>query len=128
MDDVLFSVHQMLGYALTVVVLVTAMVAFGRAKNGQEFTAGLYRAVYGVLALHVLLGIALYTTVQAWEADALIAYVHPLLALAALGVGHALVGRASKQQQVVDAHRTAGRGLLIALVLVLTGIVVATIG
>lgn len=127
MDDVLFSVHQMLGYALTVVVLVAAMVAFGRAKNGQEFTAGLYRAVYGVLALHVLLGIALYATLQAWEADALIAYVHPALGIVALGLGQALLGRARRTQMAADAHRLAGRALLLTLVLILGAVGVASV-
>lgn len=126
MDDVLFSVHQILGYALSLVVLVTASVAFGRAKNGQEFTAGLYRAVYGLLALHVLLGIALYGTRQAWDSVPMIAYVHPVLGIAALGVGQALLGRARRTQMAVDAHRLAGRALILTLVLILGAIGVAS--
>jgi hypothetical protein len=126
-DDVLFTVHQMLGYALSVAVLVTAFVAFGRAKSGVEFSAGLYRAVYGLLALHVLLGIALYGVLQAWEADALIAYVHPVLGVAALGVGQALLARARRTQMAADAHRLAGRALLLTLVLILGAIGVASV-
>jgi hypothetical protein len=126
-DDVLFSVHQMLGYALSVAVLVTAFVAFGRAKNGLEFSAGLYRAVYGLLAVHVLLGIALYGTSQAWERDALVAYVHPVLGIAALGAGQALLGRARRTQMAADAHRLAGRALLLTLVLILGAIGVASV-
>jgi hypothetical protein len=48
-----------------------------------------------------------------------IALVHPVLAVAALCVGHALLSRAKGTQMAVDAHRTAGRGLLLALLLVL---------
>lgn len=126
MDDVLFTVHQFLGYALSVAVLLTASVAFGRAKNGQEFTAGLYRAVFGVLTLHVLLGIALYATRQAWDGVPLIAYVHPALGVLALGIGQAMLGRARRTQMAVDAHRLAGRGLLVTLVLILGAIGVAS--
>lgn len=126
MDDVLFTVHQFLGYALSVAVLLTASVAFGRAKNGQEFTAGLYRAVFGVLTLHVLLGIALYATLKAWDDEALIAYVHPALGVLALGIGQAMLGRARRTQMAVDAHRLAGRGLIVTLVLILGAIGVAS--
>jgi hypothetical protein len=125
-DDVLFSVHQILGYVLSVVVLVTASVAFGRAKNGQEFTAGLYRAVYGLLALHVVLGIALYGTLRAWDAVPLIAYVHPALGIAALGAGQALLARARRTQMAGDAHRLAGKALVLTLVLILGAIGVAS--
>ena len=128
MDEMLFEAHRGVGYLVALVLLVSALMAFGRAKDAREFTKGPYSGAMVLLDIQVLLGLVLYGMEGYWEADALIAYVHPVLALAALGAGHALVGRASKQQQVVDAHRTAGRGLLIALVLVLVGIVVATIG
>ncbi len=126
MDDLLFTVHQMLGYALTVVVLIVAMVAFGRAKNGQEFNGGLYRAVFAVLAVHVLIGIGLYVTLGAWDFDALIAYVHPVLGVVALGAGQAMVGRARRTQMAADAHRLAGRGLVVTLVLILAAVGVAS--
>lgn len=128
MDDVLFTVHQMLGYALSLAVLVTALVAFGRAKNGVEFNAGLYRAIYGLLALHVVIGIALYGTGGYWDADeALIAYVHPVLGIAALGAGQMLLGRARRTQMAADAHRLAGRALVLTLLLVLGAIGVASV-
>ncbi len=126
MDDVLFTVHRILGYGLSVLVLGTALVAFGRAKNGQEFQGGLYRAVLGLLAVHIVLGVALYTTLQAWEADPLIAYVHPIAGVLALGAGQAMVGRARRTQMAADAHRLAGRGLVVTLVLILVGIGVAS--
>jgi heme A synthase len=125
-EDVLFTVHQFLGYALSVAVLLTASVAFGRAKNGQEFTAGLYRAVFGFLTLQVLLGIALYTTLKAWDGEALIAYVHPALAVLALGVGQAMLGRARRTQMAADAHRLAGRGMIVTLVLIIGAIGVSS--
>lgn len=126
MDDVLFSVHRVLGYLVSVLVLGTAMVAFGRAKNGQEFSSGLYRGVLGLLTLQVALGIVLYGVLQAWDGAPLLAYVHPILAIVALGAGQAMLGRARRMQMVVDAHRLAGRALVVTLVLVLAAIGVAS--
>ena len=128
MVDLLFEAHRWLGYLVAVVLLVSAMMAFGRAKDAREFTKGPYSGAMVALDIQVLLGLVLYGVDGHWESDALIAYIHPVLGLAALAVGHALVGRAAKHQQVVDAHRTAGRGLVIALVLVVIGIVVALFG
>lgn len=125
--ETLLLVHTYTGYLVSVVVLVTAFVAFGRAKNAQEFTAGTYRAAYGLLTLQVVLGIVLYAVDGYWEAAPLIAYVHPVLAIAALGAGQATLGRARKTQMAVDAHRLAGRGLVISLVLILAAIGVASV-
>lgn len=127
MDDILFEAHRGVGYLVAVVLLVSAFLAFGRAKDAREYAKGPYAGAMVLLDIQVLLGLVFYGVERYWEADPLIAYVHPALALAALGVGHALVGRAGRQQQVVDAHRTAGRGLLAALVLAVAAVVVATI-
>jgi hypothetical protein len=121
-EDVLFQVHRALGYGISVLVLVAAFVAFGRAKNGQEFTSGLYRGVFGLLALHVVLGIVLYAVLGSWDTVALVAYVHPVLGVVALGAGQALLGRARRMQMAADAHRAAGRALVVTLVLVLAAI------
>jgi hypothetical protein len=74
----------------------------------------------------VVLGLVLYGVSGAWETGPLIAYVHPVLAIAALGAGQALVGRARRTQMAADAHRLAGRGLLVALVLVIAAIGVSS--
>lgn len=126
MTDLLFTVHQALGYLVSVVVLATAVTAFGRAKNAQEFTSGLYRAAFGLLTLQVVFGILLYGLDGYWNAAPMLAYVHPILGVAALGAGQAMLGRARKTQMAADAHRLAGRGLVVALVLILAAIGVAS--
>jgi heme A synthase len=122
----LLLVHQWTGYVVSVVVLVVALMAFGRAKDSREFDAGLYRAAFGLLALQVILGLILYGLDGYWEAAPLMAYVHPLLAIGALGIGQALLGRARKTKMAVDAHRLAGRGLILSFVLILAAIGVAS--
>lgn len=123
----LITIHQYTGYAISVLVLVAALNAFKRAKDGREFDGTFYRVVYVLLSLQVLVGIVLYGVGGYWNADSeLIAYVHPILAIVALGVGQVLLGRARKTRMADEAHRIAGRGLVVTLVLVLAAIGVAS--
>jgi glucose uptake protein GlcU len=124
--DVLYQIHMWLAYAATVVVLVGALMGFGRAKDAREFSSSAYALPMVLLDIVVTLGLILYVTSQAWQGRPEIAYIHPVLAVLALGVGHALVGRAKGQRMAVDAHRMAARGLLIALLFVAAAIGVAS--
>jgi hypothetical protein len=124
--ELLATVHPWLGYLVSIVVLLVAMLAFSKAKEAAEFRSGPYALAMVLLDIQVTLGIVLYVIGQYWNARPEIAYVHPVLAVAALGVGHALLSRAKGTQMAVDAHRTAGRGLLLALLLVLASIGVAS--
>lgn len=124
--ETLHLVHEWTGYLVTLVVLVAAFVAFGRAKDAREFEPGLYRAAFGLLALQVLLGLVLYGMAGAWDAHWRIAYLHPVLAILAIGVGQMLLGKARKTQMAVEAHRLAGRGLLVSFVLVVGAVGVAS--
>lgn len=124
--DVLHQVHMWLAYAATVVVLVGALMGFGRAKDAREFSPGAYAFPMVLLDIVVTLGLVLYVVSQAWQARPEIAYLHPILAVIALGLGHAFLGRAKQQRMAVDAHRTAARGLLIALLFVFAAIGVAS--
>jgi hypothetical protein len=124
--DVLYQVHMWLAYATTAVVLISAILGFGRAKDAREFASGAYALPMVMLDVVVTLGLILYVVSQAWEGRPEIAYIHPVLAVIALGVGHALLGRAKQQRMAVDAHRTAARGLLLALLFVAAAIGVAS--
>lgn len=127
--DVLTTIHQFTGYAVTLAVLVVALLAFGRARDAREFTPGPYVLAAVLLDVQVLIGLAIYGMNQYWEhPSALLRYAHPLLALAALAAAHIGVRRGRNQQMAVDAHQAAGRGLLIALVLVFGAVMTATLG
>lgn len=126
MTSMLQTIHPWLGYAISLVVLVAAYLAFTRARDSREFVRGPYALAMVALDVQVTLGILLYALGSYWEARPEIAYLHPALSIAALAVGHALLGRAAKLQMAYDAHRTAGRGLLLALLLVLASIGVAS--
>ncbi|MFO7779926.1 MAG: hypothetical protein R6V28_16370, partial [Nitriliruptoraceae bacterium] len=105
MTALLADVHPWLGYLVSVVVLGAAFLAFRKAKDAAEFRPGPYALAMVLLDIHVTLGIVLYALGQYWNARPEIAYVHPVLAVAALGVGHALLSRAKGTQMAVDAHR-----------------------
>ncbi len=126
MPDVLVTVHTWTGYLVAVVVVIAALIAFGRARDAREFVAAPFSVAMVLLDIQVLLGLVLYGAGGYWEAAPLLAYVHPALALVALGAGHASLGRARKEQMAVTAHRAAGVGLLLAFVLVLAAIGVST--
>lgn len=122
MTDTLFEIHRGIGYLAFVVVLVASVMAFNRAKNGQEFSDGLPKAAVILLDIQLLLGIVFYVVGEQWDRDPVVAFVHPLLNLAALGLAHVGLARARREQMAADAHRTVGRAFAIAMVLLLVGI------
>lgn len=126
MTAFLLTLHPWLGYLVSLVLLLVALTAFRRAKDAAEFRPGMYVAAMVLLDILVLTGLIIYGVTGAWDARPEIAYLHPTAALVALAVGHALLGRAKRTQMAVDAHRSAGRGLLAALVLLLVAIGIAS--
>lgn len=126
--DVLTTIHQFAGYVVALVVLVAAVVAFGRARDAREFTAGRYVAASVLLDIQVLIGLAVYGMDGYWEHPSmLLRYVHPALALVALVAAHVGIKRARGQQMAVDAHHAAGRGLVLALILVFGAVMTSTL-
>lgn len=121
MASVLQTVHTNLGYLVVVVVLVAAVLA--RRAPAETPVSRVTSLTMVLLDVHVTIGIALYVVGSWWQGPALIAYVHPLLALAALGVGHAALARARRER----SPRVASTGLLGALVLIVAAVGVASI-
>ncbi|MEX0952980.1 MAG: hypothetical protein WDZ26_04035 [Nitriliruptoraceae bacterium] len=126
MTDVLLQIHPWFGYAVSLAVLVVAVMTFSRARDSREFLPGPIVGALVALDIQVLLGIVLYGMGGAWDARPEIAYLHPLIAIIALGVGHASLKRAKGHQMAVEANRTAARGLVIALLLVFVAIGIAS--
>lgn len=124
--DALFTAHRWLGYAVLLVALVCAFLAFSRAKDSREFSAAPFSLAAVLIDIQVLLGLVIYAGQQAWERGPMIAYVHPALMLLALAAAHMAVGRARREQMVAAAHRRVGKGLIVSVVLLIAGIGVAT--
>lgn len=129
MTETLQMIHPWLGYAVSVLVLASAVMAFSRARDSREFVRRPYALTMVALDIQVTLGILLYLVGGYWDVAVSrpeVAYLHPVLSVLALAVGHASIGRAAKLQMAYDAHRSAGRGLLMALLLVFASIGVAS--
>ena len=120
------DVHTWTGYLVFIVVLVVAFTAFGKAKDAREFVTGPYVIALVAIDLQVLLGLVAYGVGGFWDARPEIAYIHPFFALAALGAGHALFGRAKRMPLAADGHRGAGRALIVALILLTIAIGIAS--
>jgi len=124
---VLSAIHTWSGYLVFLVVLATSVTAYSQAKYAREFTAGRYVLAMVLLDVQVLLGFVVYATGRFWEANPEIAYIHPALALAALGSGHMLLRAAKATTNAAEAHRLAGKALIVAIVLITAAIGVASI-
>jgi len=123
----LATAHQLLGYAVVIVVLLSGVAARRRAQEAREFRRAPYAAALILLDIQVLLGFIVYGTGSAWDMRPEVAYVHPLLAIFGLAIGHALLGRAKKIQLAVEAHQAAGRALLLAFGFVAAAVIVAAV-
>jgi hypothetical protein len=123
MSDTLQVVHSNLGYGVFLLVLVAASAAFRRAP-GAEPVSGLSRVTMIVLDIHVAIGIVFYVTGGWWSAALLKSVAHPVLALAALGVGHVAIARGRAEG---GSARSVAKGLLGALLLVTAAIGVVSV-
>jgi hypothetical protein len=129
--EFLATVHPWLGYLACVVVLVASLAAFRRAKDAREFVPGPISGALVLLDLTVVVGVLLYVAARGWQAERVgvaVAYLHPALAVLAVVVGRFSLRRARRLRMAVDAHRTAGRGLAAALVLMLASIAAVVAG
>lgn len=127
MTEMLFTIHRWSGYLVFLVVVIAAFAAFNRARNAQAFEATVFTVTAALVDIQVLLGLALYGAGKYWEVDApLVVYVHPLVMIAALAAVHLGLARARREQMAADAHRLVGRWFMIATVLLVIGIGVAS--
>jgi len=120
-NDTLQLIHTNLGYLVFLVVLVATLTAF-RTGTAEMPVSRLSSLTMVLLDVHVTVGIVLYVVGDWWGADLLMALVHPVLALAALAVGHIGLGRARRERN----PRLAASGLASALVLITAAIGVAS--
>lgn len=118
MSRLLFETHRGLGYLVVLLFLVVIVLAFRRARDAKEFSAGPFVASTILLDVQVLLGLVFYGLEGYWESpDAMVAYVHPALAIGALVVAHATLRKARAEPMAVASHRKAARGFILALLL-----------
>ena len=119
-------IHTWSAYLVFLFVLATSVTAYSQAKYAREFTPGRYVLALVALDVQVLIGFIVYAVGGFWDANPEIAYFHPALALAALAGGHLLMRGAKATTNAVEAHRKAGKALIVAIVLITVAIGVAS--
>lgn len=124
--DLLRTVHPWLGYVVLVVLVGAAGTAFSHGRSSRELDTRLPVGATVLLDIQVTLGILLWATGSHWRSGPLIAWVHPVLTIAALVAGHVGIARARRLRLVTEAWAAIGRGLTTASVLVVLGIGVAS--
>lgn len=124
------SIHEWLGYAVFLLVVVTVVLAWRDGRRGAALAAGRASVTMILVDVHVTVGIVLYVLLRTWEqsANPLVAYLHPLLAIAALGVGHAGLARARRASSGRAANAVIVRAFGLALVLIAGAIGVVSAG
>jgi hypothetical protein len=120
MADTLVTIHSIWRWLVLVGLVVALVYGFSRPAGtapldksaAQPFTFALV-----MLDIQVLIGLLVWIAAGGWELDVFRAWIHPAGMLVALGVGHAVVGRAKKSRGT-SAYRTAAFGILATLVIV----------
>ena len=120
MADTLVTIHSIWRWLVLVALVVALVYGFSRPlgsapldkSTARPFTLGLI-----MLDVQVLIGILVWIAGRGWELEAFRAWIHPAGMLIALGVGHGLVGRATKSGEA-GGYRAAALGILVTLVIV----------
>jgi hypothetical protein len=120
MVDTLVTIHSVLRWVVLVGLVLAVAYGFSRAADtaplGKSTARPFTLALIG-LDFQVLVGVLVWTAGRGWDLDVFRAWIHPAGMLMALGVGHAMVGRATKSAKT-GAYRTAGLGILATLAIV----------
>ncbi len=120
MADTLVTIHSIWRWIVLLGLIVAVGYGFSRPSDAaplRKDTARTFTIALIMLDIQVLIGILLWIVDRGWDLDVFRAWIHPVGMLIALGVGHAVVGRATRSGGT-GAYRTAALGILATLVIV----------
>jgi hypothetical protein len=120
MADTLVTIHSIWRWLVLVGLVVALVYGFSRSSDGpplEKSTARPFTFALILLDIQVLIGLLVWIAGSGWDLDVFRAWIHPVGMLIALGIGHAVVGRAAKSG-APSAYRTAAYGLLATLAIV----------
>ncbi|MDH3259446.1 MAG: hypothetical protein OEM81_12870 [Acidimicrobiia bacterium] len=124
MADTLVTTHSIWRWLVLVGLVAALVYGFSRSSDAaplEKSTAQPFMFSLIMLDIQVLIGLFLWIAASGWDLDVFRAWIHPVGMLIALGVGHAVVGRAIKFG-ASSAYRTAAVGILVTLVIVAASI------
>lgn len=117
--------HGYLGYVILLVVLGVVGWSLLKARDGSPYSQGAPRLAGLLVALQWVYGIVVYVQISAWEADWLLAYVHPLAMTGAVALAGIATARAGRAETPGAAWSVIARFQGIALGLIGIGVVAA---
>ena len=120
MADTLVTIHSIWRWFVLVGLVVAVVYGFSRPSSVaplDKSTARPFTLALVVLDIQVLIGLLVWIAGTGWDLGVFRAWIHPAGMLIALGVGHALVGRATKSGKP-NTYRSAAVGVLVTLAIV----------
>ncbi len=120
MAETLVTIHSVWRWLVLIGLVAALVYGFSRPLGAaplDKSTARPFTFSLVMLDIQVLIGLLVWITGSGWDRNVFLAWIHPVGMLVALGIGHALVGRAVKSG-VPGAYRKAALGVLAALVIV----------
>ena len=120
MAETLVTIHSIWRW-LVLVGLIAALV-YGLTRSSDappldKSTGRPFSFALMLLDIQVLIGLLVWIAGSGWQLNVFLAWIHPVGMILALGLGHALVGRATRSGGT-GSYRAAAFGPLGALVIV----------
>ena len=120
MAETLVTIHSIWRWLVLVGLIAALVYGFTRSsdappldkRTGRPFSFALM-----ILDIQVLIGLLVWIAGSGWQLNVFLAWIHPVGMILALGLGHALVGRATRSGGT-GSYRAAAFGPLGALVIV----------
>lgn len=120
MADTLVTIHSIWRWLVLVGLVVALVYGFSRSSDApplEKSTARPFTFALILLDIQVLIGLLVWIAGSGWDLGVFRAWVHPAGMLIALGIGHVVVGRATKSG-TPSAYRAAAYGILVTLAIV----------
>ena len=121
----LIGLHSLWRWMVLLVVTVALVRGLIGWLRGGVWTGNdriLALVAVSALDIQLILGLLLYGTTKSWNAGTFIAYIHPLVMLAAIVVAHITSSRIRKTTEARGKFRTLAIGLIVAVFLITAAI------
>lgn len=117
--------HAEMQFAVLAALVAGVVLALWWSRRQALFRRVPFSIAVGILDLQVLVGIVIWFEGEGWDLGVVQGILHPLLALAALGVAHAALVRGRRTQDAGAAYRMVAIGLAVATAVVLLAVIAA---
>lgn len=120
MTETLVTIHSIWRWLVLVGLAAAPIYGFARPADApplDKTTGRPFSLALIILDIQVLIGLLVWLAGRGWELNVFLAWIHPVGMILALGLGHALVGRAIKPGGS-GSYRGAALGILGVLIIV----------